>query len=94
MHLCSAASVGHLMARARLRDEHRGFQIDANDLVELLFTDVGEQLLALNPHAIDQQVKPSVLFPRAVDGATHGLDAFRVGDEGIGAQAGVANRSG
>ena len=68
MHLRPAASAGHLMARARLCDEHRRLQIDAHDLVEFLFADVGEQLLALNADAIDEQVEPSVLIARAVDG--------------------------
>ena len=94
MHLCAAASAGDLMACAGLRDEHRRLHIDAIDLIELFFADIGQQLFALDSDAIDQQIEPAVLGVCPINRRAHRLQVFGVGDRHVSAQPGIADRRG
>ena len=81
MHLLAAAPAGDLVARRRLREEHRGAQVHAVDLVEGLLGDLGHLLLAVHADAVGEDVEAAQLRRHLVRGRADALDVVRVHGE-------------
>ena len=54
------------MTGSRLRQEHRGLQIDPVDLVIRFFRNIQQSFLALNSNAVDRGIDPPLALAQRV----------------------------
>jgi hypothetical protein len=74
VHVPAAAPARDLQPRDRLAEEHRGLEVDVDDLVERLLGHLEQRLLVLHAQAVDEEVGHAVALGGELD-----RDADRVG---------------